>query len=431
VVAVLSALDPNSEVWDRDRNFDAYDERVAAATGQRNAADAAVVALVAECLEAGWWQAQGTSSPEHWCRARLGVGVATSYRLVRVARGLSLYPEVRRAFEAGRLSLDFVDVVAQMRPNRRYDRDIAESGPVWDLPRARKIMRNFGLPPEPDPDAATDDDDDEERAERRRPEDVVNLGFGDDGRYRGNIDVNPALGHLVDKAFAAARKALFSDRTGVDADDDDREGEPSSVSPVDALERLAHAALDGLDPEVAKGRRPGDRYQVLIHIDSEDPDDAHWHLGSVLPAALRREVCCDADLREAIVRDGRIVALGRRRRTVDSPLRWAIEDRDGGCRVPGCGRRRFVHVHHIVFWEDGGPTDPSNLVALCPEHHRAVHAGTLTLRGDPDVPDGPGSLEFLHDGTPLPTPRAAAPPGPPPPSTPYQGTHWAERIRWN
>jgi hypothetical protein len=69
-------------------------------------------------------------------------------------------------------------------------------------------------------------------------------------------------------------------------------------------------------------------------------------------------------------------------------LRVLIEARDGGCRVPGCGHRRRLHVHHLRHWRDGGPTDPDNLVALCPRHHRLLHLGRLRISGDPADPDG-------------------------------------------
>ena len=49
---------------------------------------------------------------------------------------------------------------------------------------------------------------------------------------------------------------------------------------------------------------------------------------------------------------------------------------------------RRVEVHHIAHWEDGGPTDTANLVALCPRHHRLHHRGGLGISGDADDPNG-------------------------------------------
>jgi hypothetical protein len=65
-----------------------------------------------------------------------------------------------------------------------------------------------------------------------------------------------------------------------------------------------------------------------------------------------------------------------------------IEERDRGCRVPGCERSRWLQVHHVAHWEDGGATDTANLVALCAHHHRLHHLGRLGISGDADDPDG-------------------------------------------
>ena len=52
----------------------------------------------------------------------------------------------------------------------------------------------------------------------------------------------------------------------------------------------------------------------------------------------------------------------------------------GGCRWPGCARTRYVHGHHLVHWAQGGSTSLSNLVLLCPFHHRTVHENGVAIR---------------------------------------------------
>ncbi len=52
---------------------------------------------------------------------------------------------------------------------------------------------------------------------------------------------------------------------------------------------------------------------------------------------------------------------------------------EGVCQFPGCENRRFIHMHHVKHWADGGPTDLDNLVLLCSTHHRAVHEGGFSL----------------------------------------------------
>ncbi len=80
--------------------------------------------------------------------------------------------------------------------------------------------------------------------------------------------------------------------------------------------------------------------------------------------------------------------MGRAARIVSDRTRLAIEERDGACRVPGCDRTTWLHVHHVVHWQDGGATDTSNLMALCSAHHRQHHRGQLGISGDADDPHG-------------------------------------------
>jgi hypothetical protein len=44
----------------------------------------------------------------------------------------------------------------------------------------------------------------------------------------------------------------------------------------------------------------------------------------------------------------------------------------------------WCQAHHIVHWEDGGPTDERNLVLVCQFHHRAIHERGFELRWSPE-----------------------------------------------
>ena len=59
--------------------------------------------------------------------------------------------------------------------------------------------------------------------------------------------------------------------------------------------------------------------------------------------------------------------------------------RDGlQCANPGCGRRRNLQAHHIVFRSLGGRSVLSNEVALCDVCHALVHQGLLDITGTAD-----------------------------------------------
>jgi hypothetical protein len=155
---------------------------------------------------------------------------------------------------------------------------------------------------------------------------------------------------------------------------------------ADALGLLAETALHhGIDPGA-----PGERYQVVVHVDAQVLADADGPGQSVLeggarvPAETSQRLACDAT--RVVMRhdpDGRITEVGARTRTIPPALRRALQHRDRGCRFPGCGRS-FGQGHHIRHWAHGGPTTLSNLALLCRRHHRAVHEEGYRVDRHPD-----------------------------------------------
>jgi hypothetical protein len=210
----------------------------------------------------------------------------------------------------------------------------------------------------------------------------VVFGHGDDGRWRLRADLDASLGALVQRGLEACRDAEFHARHP-EAGPDTR---PVGVTWADALTRMADAALTGLT-----GDRPaGERHQVVLHVRASDPaTSTHLHLGPALPPQVRRHLSCDATLRYLLEDDDGVpLALGRKQRTVSPQQRMVVEDRDKACRRPGCGQSRWLHIHHLDHWEDGGRTDIDRMCALCPRDHDLHHRGLLGIQGDPTRPDG-------------------------------------------
>ena len=105
--------------------------------------------------------------------------------------------------------------------------------------------------------------------------------------------------------------------------------------------------------------------------------------GEHVSAGTSRRLACDASrvvMQHA--RDGRVVEVAARTRTIPPALRRALQHRDHGCRFPGC-HGRFGQGHHIRHWAQGGPTTLSNLVVLCRRHHRAVHEEGYQVEREP------------------------------------------------
>ena len=228
------------------------------------------------------------------------------------------------------------------------------------------------------------------------PVDRFWFGIGDDGRFRANLECDQLTGMIIEAALRQARDALF-------------QGGQADVDWVDSIREMAEGSLDSV---TEPSRR--DRFRIGIHLDTDGSAcDAH---GWTLPDAIRRHITCDGLLSPTFVRAGIPISVGRTQRMIPERTRRIVVRRDQGCGVPGCHQTHCIEIHHIIHWEDGGPTDSWNLIALCPHHHRLHHRGELGIAGNADEP---GGMRFTHrHGRPIdrsgarPTPPGAPPPTP-------------------
>jgi hypothetical protein len=375
--------------------LNALEDRVEAAMGLVNVATSELVAALADVLACDGWQVAGVISPEHWVTWRCGVSPHRAKQLVASARKLTALPECAALFAAGSLTEDQVRVIAD-HTDAAHDAEVATLAPACTVTQLRRVLPSIGQPALADP-AVVEPGPGDTPGKR-----VMSFGTRDDGSWALRAILPPEEGAVVERALRAARGELFDD-----ADTAQRDG--GEIGWSDALVRVGEVALDHLDPAVASGRPAGERYQILLHVDADRPEDTRLHLGPALPASVRRYLSCDATVRAIVERVGIAVAATALQRTVPARVRALVEHRDQSCRVPGCGRRKRLHIHHLIHWEDGGLTVLENLVALCPVHHRLHHEGRLQISGDPNR-----ELSFTNEyGTAIrgPSPR---PPGDPP-----------------
>src|SRR2546426_7566512 len=236
------------------------------------------------------------------------------------------------------------------------------------------------------------------RRKRRRRRDATSAAplhvyHDEDGMVIIRARLEPEAGAVVVQALAAAREALHRRARATDAVggsagprfadgpagpgyvDGSPEAPTIEQQEADALALVAETALHrGIDPGT-----PGERYQVVVHVDAavladaDSPGQSVLEGGTHVPAGTSQRLACDATrvgMRHDA--DGQITEVGARTRTIPPPLRRPPQHRDHGCRFPGCGRT-FGQGHHIRHWASGGPTTLSNLTMLCRRHHRAVH----------------------------------------------------------
>lgn len=243
-------------------------------------------------------------------------------------------------------------------------------------------------------------------AGRRRPEPAPELAakvscWWDDDQCLHISAVLPTdQGLAFEAALEASRQDLWKLRAKDSSDVTDRQDGSYYQGINKPGNRIGNrsALMNLIESFMANGTQQhphADRYRIHAHlgIDPLNRNQIQANLGPVLPTYLRRYLSCDTTITPVWEHLGNPLAVGRSQRIVPDKLRHLIEHRDGGCVIPGCGATKGLQVHHVVHWEDGGTTEPANLITLCRKHHRNHHSGQLGIAGNPET-GGPGGLRI-------------------------------------
>lgn len=172
---------------------------------------------------------------------------------------------------------------------------------------------------------------------------------------------------------------------------------------ADALCAMAEHYIAGGKDEELKTLAGNERCQVVLHLDVEtlkkDHEQGcgcdHEHMPPHLDKQWitmknAKRFSCDASLLTVLEdKDGNVLNIGRKARTVPPALKRALDVRDETCRFPGCCESHYVDFHHIKHWANGGETSKGNLVKLCRFHHRLLHDGVYDIEaiGDKNNPE--------------------------------------------
>jgi hypothetical protein len=388
--------------------------------GTINLATAQLVATIRMLIDTDGWGGHGIRSVEHWVTWKAGIAPNRAADLARIARRIDELPACWALFEAGRLTEDAMVRIARKVPASR-DGEVAEWAPGMLISQLTRTLRS--CPDLPDRPPADQD-----------PQRYLHMRTDRHGWGKGELSLPPDEMAQLQVALDIARDAEFRDRDGLDRNAEVLSS--GSVTWADALMRLATEGLDSLDATLTRTGRRGERTKVVLHHDIDPAGCAgpgQLHNGPIIPDTLARFLSCDAEIMVASYKAGQLIGIHPTDRTVSRHLRRVIERRDQGCTHPLCAQTRWVHIHHITHWEHGGFTIPSNLLALCPRHHRQLHHGELTISGDPEA----GTLRFYDArGRPIEPPEPGSPgplrPAEPSPYTPPYGERLDARwFTWN
>jgi len=396
---IPTALEPAAEL-------DQLGDEIAELSAHIEAATAHLLDLIREFDARGGWNT-GFRSCAAWLAWRVGLDPGAARERVRVAHALGTLPLLARALARGELSYAKVRALTRVATPETEARLLAV-GRAGTAAHVERIVRGW---------RRVDRKAEARETARRHASRALHVYQDEDGMVVIRGRLAPEVGALLVQALTAAREALYQQRRA-DVSAETPSPDVSAKTPTmaeqqaDALALLAETALhSGIDPGA-----PGERYQVVVHVDAPvlaDPDAPGQSVledGTHVSAETSRRLACDAS--RVVMRhapDGQVVEVGARTRTIPPAIRRALHHRDRGCRFPGCGLP-FGQGHHIRHWAHGGPTTLSNLALLCRRHHRAVHEEGYQVDRQPD-----GELRFRRpDGRLLPEvpPPAAIPADP-------------------
>ncbi len=348
-------------------SVDELDVAIGRLVRQMNADSYRMLVLVREFDERFGWKKWSCKSCAEWVAWRCSISLSAAREKVRAAHALRALPAISAAFAEGRLS--YSKVRALTRVAREHDEDLllafalnADAARVEE--RCRQI-RNVS------PESA--------HHARRAWENRSLTMWRDEGRstLRLAVEVPIEEGELIVRALDCA---VASGEVTTDIDPNalvESKSTAWGAQQADALVAVVKSYLDGGHGGEG-GSATADHYQVVVHADAKSLRGGSGC--SDLPIDTVRRLLCDCSL-VAVVEDdeGKPLDVGRKQRTVSTPLRRALYARDRGCTFPGCHRKRYLDGHHLEHWINGGETTSDNMTLLCTHHHKLLHEGGFSI----------------------------------------------------
>jgi hypothetical protein len=326
----------------------------------------------------------GFLSCAHWLSWRTGIDIGAAREKMRVANALVALPLLSSALERGEVSYAKIRALTRVATPQNEERllYLAHHATASQVERLARAWRRC-------------DRLEEAREDRcRHLTRSVTTYVDDDGMVVLRARLSPEQGAVVQRALEAAAGRLYQESKDATSASSLEEEVSFPQRRADALTLMAECALQSdLDRDNA-----ADRYQVVVHV--ETPADAYEPVQTMVEvdqgpvrvsAETSRRLACDASV--VVIRegtDGSVLDVGRKTRTVPTPIRRALVARDRNCRFPGCTARR-CDAHHIEHWADGGSTSLDNLMLLCRRHHTLLHEGGFSVERD-----ALGGLRFIR-----------------------------------
>ena len=210
-------------------------------------------------------------------------------------------------------------------------------------------------------------------------------------KHTGMCNTSLSLDPLADAKVWSAINAAVATARNADQSDDDRTWDQLQADVVVELITGARSSGDERVPEVSvliDYQTWLDGFRSAATCETSD--------GQPLPVASVRRLCCEANIVPIVLGGaGEVLDVGRQSRLATRAQRRALRAMYRTCAHPSCTVPfDSCRIHHVIYWQGGGPSDLDNMVPVCERHHHLVHEGGWTLELFPDrrttwrTPDG-------------------------------------------
>ncbi len=336
------------------------------------AAGARRLRLLGEIERRRAYRRDGFTSAHTWMAHRLGEAAGTARRDVHIAEALTHMPILRDAMAAGRVPMATVSALVEAGAEHpdafaRAEGALVDAAITATADEMRRVVEEWSV--------SVDESEGTDRMERLRERRYLQIGHMPNAMVRIVGQMDPESGEVVRDALAAIVDRSI--RRGAP------DGRTNGQRWADALTEMCERRPGlGSGPEGwSVGERPHVTVTVAAQVLATGSGTGRMGHGGVIPAATARGLACDASVVRVVLGPrSEALDVGRRTPVVRPAIRAAVVARDGSCRFPGCDRPSgWCDAHHVRHWASGGRTAVDNLVLLCREHHRMIHAGGFAV----------------------------------------------------
>jgi len=352
--------------------------------------------------DATGWKCNGSKHCAAWANSVLGISDNLCWEYLRVGRKLKTLTILRAFFRVGKISWSKARLISRVADENNED-VLCHAALDASVSDVKRLCDEYRWNKESN--TATEIATESAQAMQQWLSRSFTWTTTSNGNTKIQITLPPELAQVflnnVEQSLSQIEIETKDENQEENQDQDQTGTKFASISQrrADAAVLMAEKSLQSEGRDIATA----DRFQVVVSVDAAElkkadasvnaqQDDSCVSNTSHIPkkratvqnaGAIAREtarrIACDCSISVIHTENGEPINIGRKTRIWTTAIARAIKNRDQGCVWPGCTQSRYLHIHHIKHWADGGETSVSNGACLCSHHHAMVHEGDYTI----------------------------------------------------